>query len=117
MIANAAIFLFGAAQHSGVAIGQLREPTIIPAAIVEALCGLTLIWGAVEAFQNRLRARRAVLISNLVATGGVLLGIAALAAGAGPRTASNDLYHGIMLVLVAASLAVLLMRRATIGRL
>jgi hypothetical protein len=33
---------------------------------------------------------------------GVVLGIAALAAGAGPRRASNDLYHRIMLILIGA---------------
>ena len=44
---------------------------------------------------------------NFVALGGVLLGIAALAASAGPRTASNDLYHRIMLLLIGASLLIL----------
>jgi hypothetical protein len=39
--------------------------------------------------------------------GGVLLGIAALAAGAGPRTASNDLYHRIMLILIALAVVAL----------
>jgi hypothetical protein len=33
------------------------------------------------------------LIGNVVALGGVLLGMVALAAGRGPRTASNDFYH------------------------
>lgn len=36
---------------------------------------------------------RAALIANGVALAGVLLGITALAAGAGPGTPSNDLYH------------------------
>ncbi len=37
MIANAALFLFDAVQHAGVAIGALHEPRIVPAAIVEAV--------------------------------------------------------------------------------
>jgi hypothetical protein len=59
---------------------------------------------------------RNALITNLVALGGVLLGIAALAAGAGPRTASNDLYHRIMLVLIAASLVVVFYGRSALHR-
>jgi len=42
----------------------------------------------------------------------VLLGIAALAAGAGPRTASNDLYHRIMLLLIDTSLLILFLGRS-----
>jgi hypothetical protein len=38
----------------------------------------------------------------------VAIGMVALAAGAGPRTASNDFYHGIMVTLAAGSLVALL---------
>jgi hypothetical protein len=38
MVANAALFIFGAVQHVGVAIGPFQEPRIIPAAIVETIC-------------------------------------------------------------------------------
>ena len=55
---------------------------------------------------------RTALITNLVALAGVLLGIIALAAGAGPRTASNDLYHRIMLILIGASLVILFSARS-----
>src|SRR5499425_1986408 len=40
MSANAAFFFFGCVQHAGVAVGRFHEPLIIPAAIVETLCGL-----------------------------------------------------------------------------
>src|SRR5260370_1202701 len=59
MLANAALFLFGAIQHSGVAIGSLHEPVIIPASIVETLCALALIWGAVAVLTGSPKARRA----------------------------------------------------------
>jgi len=59
---------------------------------------------------------RVALIANFVALGGVLLGIAALAAGAGPRTPSNDLYHRIMLVLIGASLLILFSARSVLNR-
>ncbi len=112
MAANAALFLFGAVQHAGLAMGPFREPRIIPATIVEGLCFVSLAWGTVAVFGRRIRARRAALIANLIALGGVALGMAALAAGAGPRTASNDLYHLVMLALIAASLLVLFHRPA-----
>jgi hypothetical protein len=37
------------------------------------------------------------VIGNLIALAGVLIGLVALAIGAAPRTASNDLYHRLML--------------------
>jgi hypothetical protein len=51
------------------------------------------------------------VITNVAALSGVLLGMAALAVGAGPRTASNDLYHRIMLLLIAASILFLFLGR------
>jgi hypothetical protein len=116
MIANAALFFFGAVQHAGIAVGSFHEPLIIPAAIVETLCGLCLLWGAGALFRNSKTGRRTALIMNFVALAGVLLGIAALAAGAGPRTASNDLYHRIMLLLIGASLLILFLGRSRLNQ-
>jgi len=108
MLANAALFVFGALQHAGVVTGPLREPVIIPASIVELLCAVALIWGVVAALTGSPKAWRATLIGNAVAIAGVAIGMVALALGAGPRTDSNDLYHRIMLALAAASLVILL---------
>jgi hypothetical protein len=83
MIANAALFFFGAVQHIGVAIGAFHEPRIIPAAIVEIICGISLASGAVIVLTRTGFSYSAPLISNLIALGGVLLGMAALAAGRG----------------------------------
>lgn len=112
MIANAALFFFGSVQHAGIAVGRFHEPLIIPAAIVEALCGLCSLWGAVALFRDWKARWRVALIANLVALGGVLLGIAALAVGAGPRTASNDLYHRMMLILIVTVLLILFFGRS-----
>src|SRR5260370_23782332 len=114
MIANGAIFFFGGVQHAGITIGRFHEPLIIPAAIVEAVCGLCLLWGAIALLRNSRARWRVALVSNLVALGGVLLGIAALALGAGPRTASNDLYHRMMLILIAALILILCFERPLI---
>ena len=114
MIANAAIFFFGGVQHAGITIGRFHEPLIIPAAIVEAVCGLCLLWGAIAFLRNSRARWRVALVTNLVALGGVLLGIAALALGAGPRTASNDLYHRMMLILIGAVILILCFGRSRI---
>jgi Na+-transporting NADH:ubiquinone oxidoreductase subunit NqrB len=108
MLANAALFVFGALQHAGAAIGALHEPVIVPASVVEVVCALALSWGAAAILKQSLKAWRAAFIGNLVAILGVATGMAALAVGAGPRTASNDLYHRIMLALATASLVILL---------
>jgi hypothetical protein len=107
MIVNAALFFFGALQHAGITIGHFHEPRIVPAAIVESVCGLSLVWGATAVFGHSSVKWRTALIGNLIPLGGVLLGMAALAAGKGPRTASNDFYHHVMLALIGASLLTL----------
>jgi hypothetical protein len=114
MIANAAIFFFGGGKHPGTTVGRFHEPLIIPAAIVEAVCGLCLLWGAITLFRSSRTRWRLALITNLIALGGVLLGIAALAVGAGPRTASNDLYHRMMLILIGAVILILCFGRSRI---
>lgn len=107
MLANAVLFFFGAIQHVGLAFGSFHEPRIIPAAVVETICGIFLTWGAVIVLSRPVLGWSAPLISNLVALAGVCLGMVALALGRGPRTASNDLYHHIMLSLIGLSLLLL----------
>jgi hypothetical protein len=58
-------------------------------------------------------ARRLAIIANFIAIAGVSLGMIALAPGRGPRTASNDTYHHIMLTLAVASLIILFTRRSS----
>jgi hypothetical protein len=111
MFANAALFFFGAVEHLGVTIGRLHEPHIIPAAIVESLCGISLVIGALFVVRFPPIPLLPPLAGNLIAIAGVVLGMAALAAGRGPRTASNDLYHHIMLLLAGLSLIVLFLSR------
>ncbi len=112
MIANAVLFFWERSTHAGVAVGQFHEPLIIPAAIVEGLCGLCILWGAVALFRGWRTRWRLELITNLVALGGVSLGIVALAIGAGPRTASNDLYHRVMLILIVTVILLLFFGRS-----
>jgi len=108
----AVTFLCGALLHLGVRIplgaAVLAEPTILPAAIVESLCGLALSCGAFAVFARWNRAWTAVFAAHAFALGGVLLGMGALAVGAGPSTELNSIYHRVMLVGLVAVLALLL---------
>jgi hypothetical protein len=116
MISNAFLFLFGAIQHTGTGIGRFHEPKIIPAAIVETLCTLFLLWGGIAILSHSSGGWNIALTGNLVALGGVLLGMAMLAAGRGPRTASNDFYHHVMMVLIGASLLMLFFTKSSLMR-
>jgi hypothetical protein len=111
MVLNAALFFFGAFQHAGITIMRFHEPRIMPAAIVETICGVSLAWGAAIVLGSSIVHWGAPLISNVIALAGVLLGMAALAAGRGPHTASNDLCHRIMLLLIGASFLILFLTR------
>lgn len=97
---EALTFLMAALLHVGLTIPlgfvQLSEPQIIPAAIVEGLCGTFLAAAAYAAFTRRAAAWQLTLAAHAFALAGVALGTVALAVGAGPRTVGNDIYHGIM---------------------
>jgi hypothetical protein len=112
MALNIALFVFGAIQHVGVEIGHFSEPVIVPAAIVESICALSLLWGLWAVFRDSQAFWRIAFTGNLVALAGVLLGIVALAAGRGPRTVSNDNLHRAMLTLIGLSFVVLLVARS-----
>jgi hypothetical protein len=120
----AATFFFGALLHLGVTIplgfAVVEEPVILPATIVEALCGVALTVAAFAVLTRRELAWPIALAAHAFALGGVLLGITALALGAGPSTELNSVYHRVMVVALVAVLALLLspagrgaLRRAT----
>ena len=118
----AATFLLGALLHLGVRIplgfAVLAEPRIIPATIVEGLCGLGLAVGVYSVLAGKSWAWSAVTGAHAFALGGVLLGITALALGGGPSTELNTIYHRVMLVALVAGLVLLLTRagRVALGR-
>ena len=108
----AATFFLGALLHLGARVplgfAMLAEPRILPATVVEGLCGLALSAAAFAILARKGWARPAAIAAHAFALGGVLLGTAALAAGAGPSTDLNTVYHRVMLVALAAVLALLL---------
>ncbi|NRQ33007.1 hypothetical protein HII36_14320 [Nonomuraea sp. NN258] len=101
-----ALIFFGAALlHGGLELGPLREPVTVPAVVVEIVCGTSMIAGAYGALTERPRAWDGLLYAHAVALGGVLLGILALAFGAGESTAFSTWYHNLIATALAAGLA------------
>ena len=103
-------FFVGAALHLGVPVFGLDEPRILPAAIVEGLCGAILGASAIWYLRPGWR-ERAALVALAVATAGVLLGIGALAAGRGPSTPLNTTYHRVILAALIGTAALALTAR------
>jgi fluoride ion exporter CrcB/FEX len=106
MGAEAVTFLLAALLHLGIPLG-LSEPRILPAAIVEGLCGLLLAVSTYAVVARTTWAWGAALATHLVAVAGVLLGITALALGAGPSTVANTIYHRVILGVLIAVLLLL----------
>jgi hypothetical protein len=109
---GATTFLLSAALHIGArfAVGPviIEEPRIVDAAVVESLCGFGLAVSACAVLARRAWAWLAAFVAQAFAAAGVLLGMAALAAGLGPQNRLNSVYHRVILVLLLAGLALLL---------
>ena len=122
MLVESATFLLAASLHRGLQIPlgfvTLAEPTIGPAAIVETICGLALLIAAITVLSGSRWGWLASVGAHLLAAGGVTLGIVALNAGRGPRTASNDAYHLAILTALVVGLVLLATPpvRAALGR-
>ena len=69
MALNMTLFVFGATQHVGVEIGPFSEPVIVPAAIVESICALSLLSGLWTVFRESPAFGRIAFIGNVVALG------------------------------------------------
>ncbi|MFI6816581.1 hypothetical protein ACIBG7_29550 [Nonomuraea sp. NPDC050328] len=106
----ALIFVLGALLHTGVPLGPLREPVIVPATIAETVCGLALLAAAWGALGGRAWAWRGLRAGYTVALAGVLVGTLALALGRGEATVLNTWYHGTVATVLIAGLGAQLYR-------
>jgi hypothetical protein len=98
MVGEAMTFLLAALLHLRISLPLgFSEPRILPAAIMEGLCGLLLAVSAYAVFARPRLAWGAALAAHLVAVAGVLLGITALALGLGPSTEADTIYHRVIL--------------------
>src|SRR4051794_33538147 len=95
---EAGCFIIGAFLHTGVTVVGRTEAFIVPAIVVEAVCGTVLTLASVSYYNRREWWPTAILAAQLIAAGGVMLGIVALAAGRGESSTLNDAFHRTVLV-------------------
>src|SRR5215831_14866098 len=113
LVTLAVTFFVFASLHLGVHPLAIQEPLILPAAVVETVCGLCFAVAAGAAFTGATWAWPAAVWAHAISVSGVLLGILAQARSAG-STELNFVYHRVVLVVLLASLILLLIRRGRI---
>jgi hypothetical protein len=122
MLAESLTFLLASALHRGLQIPlgivTLAEPMIGPASVVETTCGVALALAAVTVLSGSRWGWLSAVAAHTISASGVVLGIVALNAGRGPRTASNDAYHLTILTALVIGLVLLATPpvRAALGR-
>ncbi|TMR94388.1 hypothetical protein [Nonomuraea basaltis] len=102
----ALVFFTATLLHAGIELGPLRQPVIVPAAIVETLCGAAMLAGAYGALAERAWAWDGLIYSHAAALAGVLMGMLSMALR--PAFAENPLltwYHGSIAAALAAGLS------------
>jgi hypothetical protein len=130
MLLAAALLFFGATLQAGVGIGSLREPQVIPLAILEMICGLALLFSVWVLFGRH--GWKIALVANAIAFIGIVVEIVIRAILAGPHTAPNhsrlffpngyvytvgdDFYHASVLGLIVVSFLILAIKKSTLLR-
>ena len=103
VVSEALVFLLAALLHTG----AFGVPALLPAMIVEGLCGIGCVISAYAMFTHRSGAQKTAVIVQVLIFAGVLLGIFALAHNPGLQTPINVGLHAIMLVLILIGLSLL----------
>ncbi len=119
MVVETITFLLAALSHLGIQFPPgFSEPRIIPASIVEGLCGVFLAVGTYGVFVRKTWAWGVAIAAQIFAVAGVLLGITTLALGFGPSTQTNTMYHRVILAVLLIVLVLLATpsARAVLGR-
>jgi hypothetical protein len=101
------VFLIAGLSHTGMRILPFDEPRIVDATVVEGLCGVLLVGSAVSVFARAAWAWLALVIAHAFTLVGVIVGIAAIAAGLGPHSVFNDGFHRVMVVVLPIVLIML----------
>ena len=113
-----ACLVFAAAHLGGplpLGFATLHEPRVLPATIVEALCGVALGLAAVELLMRRARALSYALWAQVFSVAGFLLGVFASLRGGGSGDPVNDAFHRVMLVLFVLGIAYTAVMRRRAG--
>ncbi len=103
VVCEAIVFLFAATLHTG----AFGVPQLLPAMIVEGLCGIGCMISAYAVLTYKRWAQKNALITQILVLVGVLVGIAAVTSDPTLRTPINLGLHGIMLVFIVIGLSLL----------
>ena len=103
VVCEVIVFLFAATLHTG----AFGVPKLLPAMIVEGLCGLGCLITAYAVFTYKRWAQKNALITQILVLVGVLVGITAVTSDLTLRTPINLGLHGIMLVFIVIGLSLL----------
>lgn len=103
VVSEALVFLLAATLHTG----AFGVPALLPAMIVEGLCGIACVISAYAVFTHQNWAQKAAVIVQIFILAAVLLGVFALVRSPGLLTPINVGLHVIMLVLILIGLSLL----------
>lgn len=105
---EAVAFMIAAVLHVGVPLPVgFDEPVIMPAAIAEGLIGLFLAIAALALVAGDRLGWPLAVAAHVFGVAGVIVGMIALAVGAGPSTEANETYHRVALIVLVAMLSLL----------
>jgi hypothetical protein len=105
VVSTALVFLFAATYHTGVIDGS----QLVPALIVEGLCGIGFAVCSYAVLAGARWARTMVNVVYIYSSVGVALGITALSRSPGLRTPMNVYLHATMVVLLLVGIALLML--------
>jgi signal transduction histidine kinase len=111
IVCEAIVFLVAAALHTG-AFGVSQ---LIPAMIVEGLCGIGCVLSTYATFSRKRWAKKTAIIVQVLILLGVLLGVVVLIRSPGLDTSINVSLHAVMLVLIVIGLALLALPGTRVG--
>jgi hypothetical protein len=103
VVCEAIVFLVAATLHTG----AFTVPQLIPAMIVEGLCGIGCVICAYVVLTRKASALTTAIVVHIIILAGVLLGVAAITGSPGLRTPTNVTLHAMMLVLIVLALSLL----------
>jgi hypothetical protein len=103
VVSEALVFLLAALLHTG----AFGVPALLPAMIVEGLCGIACVISAYAVFTHQGSALKTAIIVQIFILAAVLFGISALVRSPGLLTPINVGLHAIMLVLILIGLSLL----------
>lgn len=97
---EAVIFILASASHMGLPVPWLVGPRILPAAVIEGVCGLIILYASLHG------SARTALICQAIGLSGVLLGLMALTLAGAPRYIVTDLGELVLIACLACGLLI-----------